>query len=327
MMRYTIHRLLLAVITFLGITLVTFSVIQLAPGDPIAMQVSPELGLEMSQHTYETLRAHWGLDQPISTQYVRWLKRLLTLDFGRSISDHRPVWDKIAERLPWTIALSVLAMGISLLISIPTGVYSAVRKGRTFDTAVGTLLFALYSVPGYVTAIVLITAVAHIPIDWLPISGVRSEGFADLSLSGRVVDLAKHFLLITICFTYPLLAFQSRFVRSNMLEAIGQDYIRTARAKGLDERSVMLRHGLRNTLIPIVTLMGLMLPSVLSGSAILEVMFQWPGIGRLMFNAISQRDYFTVMGISSIVAVVVLLGTLLTDLAYAWVDPRVRYGG
>jgi peptide/nickel transport system permease protein len=324
-MRYTIHRLCLGLVTFVGITLVTFSVIQLAPGDPIASRVEPEMGPAFSQETYDRLRAHWGLNQPISTQYWRWLKRLVTLDFGNSLIDQRPVWDKIAERLPWTVALSTISILLSLLISIPTGVLSAVRRAKRFDTLVGTGFLAIYSIPGYVTGMVLLVAVTHIPIEWIPISGVQSDDFESLSLWGKIADLFKHFLLITICFTYPLLAFQSRFVRGNMLEVIGQDYMRTARAKGLSERSVIWRHGVRNSLIPLITLIGLMLPSIVSGSVILEVMFQWPGVGRLMYEAMTQRDYFTVMGVSTMAAVVVLVGTLLSDLAYAWADPRVRY--
>ncbi len=327
MLQYIINRMLLAVPTFLGITVVTFLMIHLAPGDPLRGMIDESMPAETSEHTYELLQKHFGLDQPLHVQYASWLKRIVTLDFGRSISDHRPVWDKIRERLPWTVGVAALSMFFGFLLAVPIGVRSAVRPNGWFDSISGTTLYALYSVPSYVTAMVLIVLVVTLPIDWIPIRGAYSDGFDGLSLWGKVLDLCKHLLLITICFTYPALAFQSRFVRGNLLEVLRQDYVRTARAKGLAERHVVRRHAMRNTLIPLVTYLGMLFPTVISGSAILEVMFAWPGIGRLMFDSILQRDYPTVMALSVITAVLVQVGTLLADVSYAWIDPRIRYGG
>ena len=326
MFDYTVKRLLLAVPTFMGITLITFAVVHLAPGDPAQRQLAGIADADMSIRVYEQLRAYWGLDQPIVLQYLRWLGRLLTLDFGQSFFDHRPVVDKIAERLPWTLALAIPSLLLGLAVAIPVGAYSAYRRHGWFDTVVGTMLYGLYSVPNYVMGMVLIVVVVAVPVAGWPIAGARSDDFAELTLAGKAVDLVRHFLLIGFCYTYPALAFQSRFVRGNMLEVLRQDYIRTAQAKGLGGFTVVARHAFGNTLVPLVTMVGLIFPSVVSGSVILEYMFNWPGIGRLFFEAVTQRDYPTVMALSVITAVMVQLGTLLADLAYAWVDPRIRYG-
>lgn len=325
MFQYAVKRLLLAVPTFLGITVVTFAIVHLAPGDPAQQQMDGAMDPNVSIRVYEQLRAYWGLDQPLHIQYLQWLKRLVTFDFGHSFFDHRPVWDKIAERLPWTLSLALISMVIGLVMAIPIGVYSAARQNGWFDTTVGTVLYALYSVPNYVMAMALILLVVTVPIGWLPIGGATSDEFEQLSLAGKAADLFKHFFLITICYTYPSLAFQSRFVRSNMLEVMRQDYIRTARAKGVGERRVVFKHAFRNTLIPLITFLGMVFPTVVSGSVILEVMFNWPGIGRLFYTSILERDYPTVMALSVITAVLVQLGTLFADLAYALVDPRMRY--
>jgi len=325
MFHYTIKRLLFAIPTFLGITVITFAVVHLAPGDPAQRQLEGIADADMSIRVYEQLRAYWGLDQSIPLQYLRWLARLVTLDFGQSFFDHRPVMDKIAERLPWTLALAVVSMLLGLVLAIPIGAYSAYRRNGWFDTSVGTLLYALFSVPNYVMAMLLIVLVVTLPVAGWPIAGARSDDFANLSLTAKVADLFKHFLLITLCYTYPALAFQSRFVRSNMLEVLRQDYIRTAQAKGLGGLTVVAHHAFRNTLIPLITMLGLIFPTVVSGSVILEYMFNWPGVGRLFFEAVTQRDYPTVMALSVITAVLVQLGTLLADLGYAWADPRIRY--
>ncbi|MEE9294028.1 MAG: ABC transporter permease [Phycisphaerae bacterium] len=323
--RYIAKRIVLAVPTFFGITVVTFAVIHLAPGDPLRRQVDDTMSSEMSARSYEQLRAYFGLDQPLYIQYGRWVGRLLTLDLGHSFSDHRPVWEKIRERLGWTLLVALLSMVIGLLVAIPIGVYSAVRPNGWFDTAAGTILYGLYSVPSYVMAMVLIVAVVTLPVDWIPIRNAYSDRFDELSLLGQAVDLLAHVLLITICYTYPSLAFQTRFVRQNLLEVLQQDYIRTARAKGLTAWRVVVRHGFRNTLIPLITYLGLLFPTIVGGSAILEVMFNWPGIGRLMFDSVLQRDYPTVMALSVITAVLVQAATLLADLCYAWADPRIRH--
>lgn len=325
MVRYIIKRLLLAVPTFFGITMVTFAIMHLAPGDPLDAQLDESLDTTMSPRTYDLLRQHFGLDQPLHVQYFSWVKGIVSLDFGNSFSDHRPVWDKIRERLPWTVSLAIISLGLGLALAIPIGIHSAVKPNGLFDTGVGAFLYMLYSVPSYVVASILLVLVVTFQMDWLPIRGAFSDNHDQMSLMGKAADFAKHCVLITICYVYPSLAYQSRFIRGNMLEVVDQDYIRTARAKGLDERTVIRKHAFRNVLIPLLTYLGLVTPAIIGGSVILEVMFNWPGIGRLFFTSIMQRDYPTVMGLSVMTALLVQLGTLLADISYALVDPRVRY--
>jgi len=325
MLNYIIRRFLIAIPTLIGITLVTFFIISLAPGDPAQFQTQGIMDPDVTIRIYEQLREYYGLDKPIHQRYFDWLGRLMTFNFGESMStDRRPVIDKIAERLWPTMSLAILSIGFSLALAIPIGVYAAVKKDRLFDTISSTILYALYSVPSYVMAVPLILLLG-VQWDLLPFQGMTSDNYADLSMGGKFVDLVKHYTLITFCFTFGAWAFYSRFVRQNMLEVLGQDYIRTARAKGLQERTVVLRHGFRNSLIPLVTLLGLLLPEIIGGSVILEVMFNWPGIGRLFFESMLSRDYPTIMALSFVTACLVLLGTLFADLSYTFVDPRVSY--
>jgi peptide/nickel transport system permease protein len=325
MLHYTIRRLLIAIPTLLGITLVTFCIINLSPGDPASFQVQGIQDPRVSRRIYEELRRYYELDKPVRVRYVRWLGRLVRLDFGDSMStDRRPVTEKVKERLWPTLSLSLLSMTLGLALALPIGVYAAARQNRLFDTVSSTILYALYSVPSYVLAVPLILFVG---VKWnlLPFQGMASDNYDALSAGQKAADLASHYVLITICFTYGALAYDSRFVRQNMLEVLRQDYIRTARAKGVSEFRVIGRHAFRNTLIPVMTLLGLMLPDIIGGSVILEVMFNWPGMGRLFFESMMARDYPTVMALSFITAFLVLLGTLLADLSYALVDPRVSY--
>ena len=279
----------------------------------------------VSIRVYEELRKYYELDKPMHVRYGKWMWRLARLDFGQSMStDRRPVWGKIKERLWPTMSLAILSLGISLSVAIPIGVYSAARQNRLFDTVSSVLLYALYSIPSYVMAVPLILLLA-IQWDLLPFQGMTSDNYDELTKMGKVIDLVKHYTLITFCFSYGTLAYYSRFIRQNMLEVLRQDYIRTARAKGLTERRVIMRHGFRNALIPVVTLFGLLLPAIIGGSVILEVMFNWPGMGRLFFESMMARDYPTIMALTFITACLVLLGTLLADLSYPLVDPRITY--
>ncbi len=328
MWNYLTRRLLLAIPTFLGITVITFAIVHLAPGDPLQSQSLDGVGgVGVSPQVYEQMRSYWGLDLPLYEQYARWLGRLVRLDFGQSFTDHRPVLEKIAERLPWTLSLAVVSLGLGLAAAIPIGVWSAVRRGGWFDRVSGTLLFGAYSVPNYVMALGLVMLVVWWPIDWLPTGGVRSDDFDRLTTVGKLGDLAKHYFLITFCFAYPSVAYQARFVRGSMLEVLRQDYMRTAAAKGLASGGVVWGHGFRNALMPLVTMLGLLFPTLMSGSVILEVIFNWPGIGRLFYSAVGQRDYPTVMALSVMGAGMVLVGTLLADVGYCLVDPRVRVDG
>ncbi len=325
MFNYIIKRLLLAIPTLLGITLVTFTIINLAPGDPAEFQSQRIMDSSMSEQAYQQYREYYGLDRPLQEQYVKWLGRLVKFDFGESMSpDRRPVMDKVRERLWPTMSLAILAVGISLALSIPIGIYSAAHQNGLFDTISGTILYALYSVPSYVMAVPLILLIG-VQWDWLPFQGMVSDNYDQLGPYGKFVDLVRHYTLITFCFSFGAWAYYSRFVRQNMLEVLRQDFIRTARAKGLPEHAVIMRHGFRNTLIPVITLLGMLLPTIVGGSVILEVMFNWPGLGRLFFDSMLQRDYPTIMSMTFITACLVLLGILLSDIGYAIVDPRIKY--
>lgn len=325
MLKHILLRLLLAIPTLFGITLITFFIINLAPGDPAQFQTQGIMDSRVSIRVYEELRKYYELDKPVYVRYGKWMGRLARLDFGQSMStDHRPVWDKIKERLWPTMSLAILSLGISLAVAIPVGIYSAARQNKLFDTISSTILYALYSVPSYVMAVPLILLLA-IQWDLLPFQGMTSDNYDQLSAMGKAVDLVKHYTLITFCFSYGTLAYYSRFIRQNMLEVLRQDYIRTARAKGLTERRVIMRHGFRNALIPVVTLFGLLLPAIIGGSVILEVMFNWPGMGRLFFESMMSRDYPTIMALTFVTACLVLLGTLLADLSYPLIDPRISY--
>lgn len=325
MFNYVIRRILLAVPTLLGITVVTFVIINLAPGDPAKFQAQGVMDPKVSARVYEELSKYYGLDKPIHVRYIQWMGRLVRLDFGNAMSsDARPVVDKIKERLWPTMSLALISIIGALTLAIPIGIYSAARQNGLFDTITSTILYALYAVPSYVMAVPLILLIG-VRWDLLPFQGMHSDNYQSLTPWGQFADLARHYVLIAFCFTYGALAYDSRFVRQTMLENIRQDYVRTARAKGVAEHVVILRHAFRNSLIPLMTLLGLLLPEIIGGSVILEVMFNWPGMGRLFFESMLARDYPTIMALSFISASLVLLGTLLADLSYALVDPRVTY--
>jgi peptide/nickel transport system permease protein len=266
----------------------------------------------------------YGLDKPIHVRYVTWLKRLMTFDFGDSLRNQRPVTELILERLPATLILNIASLFIALLISIPLGLYSALRQNSMFDKINGAVLYMLYSLPDFWVALLLIILFG-VKLKLLPIFGMETIHSGDLGFIQYWADRIRHMILPTVCLTYGSLAFLSRFVRGSTLEVIQQDYVRTARAKGLKEDTIVYGHVFRNTLIPILTLLGLLLPTLISGSIILEAIFSWPGIGALFYESVLARDYPTIMGLSFITSLLVLLSTLLADLLYAWADPRVTY--
>lgn len=324
MLTYTLRRLAYLVPTLLGITLVTFFIISLAPGNPVDFIRGETMSARISPEAYDEMLRLYGLDKPIPVRYVIWLKRLATLDFGKSFLDHRPVISKIKERLPATLILNGVSLLLTIAFAIPFGLFSAVRHHSRFDKIGGTVLYMLYSLPEFWVAIMLIMLFG-VKLDILPFIGMESLDARQLSFGSYFLDRVLHMVLPTVCLTYGSLAFLSRFVRGSTLEVIRQDYIRTARAKGLDYSSIVYKHVFKNTLIPVVTLLGILLPALISGSIILEYIFSWPGVGALYFDAVLSRDYPTVMGLSFITAVLVLLSTLVADLLYTSVDPRVSY--
>ncbi len=327
MRTYLVRRLLLMIPTFLGITLVTFGVAHLAPGDPLQLDPDGPGGGVASRAAIEQFRHSQGLDLPLGVQYARWLGKVVTLDFGTSSQDHRPVAQKIGESLPKTLLLSGLALFLSYALAIPLGVLSAVRRGSWFERGVTVGLFLLYSMPAFWVAVMLLLAFARpAALDWFPLQGLTSDGFAALGPFAKVRDVAWHAALPLVCLTYGALASISRYMRSGMLEVLGQDYVRTARAKGLPERVVIWKHAFRNAVVPVITLFGMTLPHVLGGSVIVESIFGINGMGSLAFEAILHRDYPMVMGVTTLTALLTMASMLASDVVHALADPRVGAG-
>jgi peptide/nickel transport system permease protein len=324
MLIYTLRRLVYLIPTLIGITFVTFAIVNLAPGDPVELINQGQMDSRISPESYNAMLKLYGLDQPFHIRYITWLTRLVTFDFGTSFLDHRPVLTKILERLPATLLLNLTSLLVALLLSVPLGLYSAVKQNTAFDKLGGTALYMMYSLPDFWVALLLILLFG-VKLKILPFFGMESIYAHELGFWPLLWDRFLHMILPTVCLTYGSLAFLSRFVRGSSLEIIRQDFVRTARAKGLAEKTVIYRHVFKNTLIPVLTLFGLLLPTLISGSVILESIFSWPGIGDLFFDSVLARDYPVVMGLSFITAVLVLLSTLIADLLYAWVDPRVTY--
>ncbi len=324
MLSYVIRRLVLLIPLLIGITLISFLVIHLAPGEPTDLQT--QLNPQASSELQERLRAAYGLDQPLHVQYGRWLSRLVRLDFGESFAgDRRPVLDKIAERLPVTILLNVLSMALILAVSVPLGVFSAIRRNSGFDRATTVLVFTGFAMPSFWLALLLMDWFG-VRLGWLPVSGLKSLGYEYLGWGAQILDRLAHLILPVFVAAIGGLAGFSRYMRSNMLEVIRQDYILTARAKGLAEGTVIYKHALRNALLPVITILGLSVPGLIGGSVIFETIFAIPGMGKLFYDGVMMRDYPLIMGILVIGAVLTLLGNLLADLSYALADPRIRHG-
>lgn len=322
MARYIVRRLLLTLPLLIGISLISFLAIQLAPGGPIS--VATDLNPKATAEYKERLKAYYGLDQPLHVQYGRWLSRMARLDFGRSfMPDGRPVWEKIRERLPVTLGINVLSEALIFLIAVPIGIWSAVRRGSWFDRISTVVVFVGFSIPTFWLALLLMMLFG-VHLGWLPISGLVSLEYDSLSVLGKALDRTRHLLLPVFLSAFTGLAGMSRYMRSNMLEVIRQDYIATARAKGLSERTVVMRHAARNALLPFITILGLSLPGLIGGSVIFESIFAIPGLGQLFYQAVMSRDIPLIMGELVIGAFLTLLGNLLADVGYALADPRIQ---
>ncbi|MCX7634974.1 MAG: ABC transporter permease [Syntrophales bacterium] len=322
MLGYLVKRLLFMIPMLFGITLICFTVMHLAPGSPTDIQT--QLNPRASAEAKERLRALYDLDKPLHVQYWLWLKKLVVLDLGRSFSpDRRPVAEKIWERLPITVGLNVLSLTVIFLLAIPIGVLAAVYQGSVFDKATAVLVFIGFAMPTFWLALLLMILFG-IHLGWLPISGLRSLNYEYLPPGRALWDIVQHLILPVSLSAFGGLAGLSRYMRSNMLEVIRQDYILTARAKGLSEARVIFKHALRNALLPVITILGLSVPGLIGGSVIFETIFAIPGMGQLFYMSVMSRDYPTVMGILFIGAVLTLLGNLLADVSYALADPRIR---
>jgi len=323
---YALRRLVLALPLLLGITFISFAVIHLAPGEPVDLQAGEMKG-QSSAQARQLLREMYGLDQPLTVQYWNWLGRLVRLDFGRSFApDGRPVLDKIAERLPVTLMLNIVELLIIVALAIPIGMASATRQYSAFDKVTTVFVFIGFATPDFWLALLLMILFGA-ELGWLPISGLRSLNWEYMSFWRQQWDFASHLILPILVATFGGLAGFSRYMRQSMLEVIRQDYIQSARAKGLAEHVVIGKHALRNAMLPLVTILGLSLPGLIGGSVIVESIFAIPGMGQLMVQAVFERDYPVIMGNLVIVAVLTLVANLLADVAYGLVDPRIRLGG
>lgn len=324
MRSYFLRRLLLLVPTLLGITLVTFLLMTLSPGSPTEILRGPDSMSPVDEELLNRFREEHHLDQPVWKQYVHWLGKSVRLDFGRSFRDNREVWRLIRERLPYTLVLNFTALVLMFLLSLPLGWLSALWRGRLFDRSTATILYLLYCLPNFAVALILqILLAAHWHL--LPLHGTASPFAGEMGSIGLLGDRIRHLFLPTICLTYGGLAYLTRFARAGLLDSIQQDYVTVARAKGLSRRVVLLKHATRNSLIPLLTLIGMLIPALIGGSVIIERIFSWPGIGRLFFTAVEGRDYPVIMGLTTLSALLSLGGILASDLLYAWADPRVTY--
>ncbi len=326
MLWYSLRRLVLAIPLLVGITFISFAVIHLAPGDPAELQLG-EMSVESAAQAKQMLRELYRLDDPLAVQYWHWLKRLVRVDFGHSFApDGRPVIDKIAERLPVTLFLNIIELVIIVALAVPIGVLSATRQFSVFDRITTLLVFVGFATPDFWLALLLMILFGA-ELGWLPISGLRSLNWEYLSFWQQRWDFVSHLILPIAVATFGGLAGFSRYMRQSMLEVVRQDYVQSARAKGLSERVVIGKHALRNALLPIVTILGLSLPGLIGGSVIVESIFAIPGMGQLMVQAVYERDYPVIMGNLVIVASLTLMANLIADITYGMVDPRIRLAG
>jgi peptide/nickel transport system permease protein len=321
---YLLKRLLILIPLLWGITLITFVVIHLAPGEPVEMQTA--MNPKITAETRQRLRQYYGLDQPLHRQYASWLGRMVRLDFGRSFApDNRPVMEKIRERLPITISLNLSALAIIFALAIPIGIRAAVHRNSLFDRGTTLFVFLGFAMPGFWLALLLMYLFG-VTLGWLPISGIHSFGAEHLPFIPWLLDMGWHLILPLVVATFGGLAGLSRYMRSSMLEVVRQDYITTARAKGLPESRVIYRHALKNALLPVITLLGFSVPGLIGGSVIVETIFAIPGMGQLFYMGVMGRDYPLVMGVLTLSAILTLAGNLLADVGYALADPRIRHG-
>lgn len=317
--KYIRKRLLQVIPVVFGITLLTFFIMKLAPGGPLAGMISPRVSSESLLRAQEAL----GLNKPIIVQYWNWLKELVQGNFGYSTYNGQPVLDQILERLPATLLLTVTAFIFSYVVGIPLGVYSATHKYSKSDYALTVFSFIGISIPSFFFGMGMIFLFA-LQLGWLPTSGFGSSMFRGEGLA-LILHKLKYLIMPALVMSLSNIATVMRFTRSSMIETLSQDYIRTARAKGLSEKVVVYRHALKNSMIPVITIFGQSIPNLFGGAYITEKVFGWPGMGLLGVEAIANRDYQILMGLTLFTAILVLLGNLLSDIMYSLVDPRIRY--
>jgi peptide/nickel transport system permease protein len=320
--KYLFRRVLATIPVVIGVTLITFMLMHITAGSYIpGIDLNPNLKPE----DVEAIKRYLGLDRPLYIQYITWLAGIVHGDFGRSMIDGSLVSSHIFDRLPATLELTVTAILIGVLISIPLGITGALRRGSKIDHALTAMSVGGFAIPAFWLGLLLILVFSVQFEAWglpfLPSGGVMTPGTG----GGDLLDRIAHLIMPATVLSFVYLSIWSRFTRSSMLEVLSQDYVRTARAKGMSERRVVYLHALRNAVIPLVTLVGLELPALVSGALVVEVVFSWPGIGKLLYERALQTDYTTVLGITTFAALLVVAGNLLADVLYAFLDPRIRY--
>lgn len=331
--------------TLIGITIVTFVIINLAPGSPVEQRIqqlrfgsmgsggggggaghSSDKSSAISEEVIEALKKQYGFDKPVHIRYWIWLKNIARLDFGESFTYEEPVLDVIASKIPVSLQFGVVSLILSYVVCVILGVMKAIKHGSAFDYVTSFLLFVFYSIPGFMLAILLIVYFAGGSFyNWFPMGELYSDNYYDLSLWGKIVDRVHHFILPLICYMIGSFTVLTMLMKNSLLDEVKKDYIRTARAKGLPEKAVYLKHALRNALIPIVTGIGGFISVFFVGSLLLESIFQLDGMGLLSYKSILQRDYNVIMGLIFIQSVLMLVGNLISDLAYIAVDPRIDF--
>ena len=323
MNRYVIRRILQAFPVLLGITIITFTFTELAPGDAVSSMILMQQDSLVGDIDAKNLRARYGLDQPAPVRYLQWMGGLVQGNLGVRIRSRVPVSEEIGRRLPATLQLMFAAMAISLVLGIPLGVLSALKQYSRLDYILTTLIFIGISIPGFFAALGAIYLFAVI-LSWFPTGGYTTPG-VEFTFLGRIWDHIHHLALPALVLGIESTAAIMRYTRSSMLEVIRLDYITTARSKGLTGYAVIVKHALRNALLPVITVLGLRLPGLFGGAIIIETIFNWPGMGILYLDGVTTRDYPLIMGMVLISAFLIVLSNLITDLAYAVADPRIRY--
>jgi len=316
MHRFLLTRLLHTIPVLLGVSVVAFFVLRLAPGDPVLLMT----GGDASPEEMERLRHQLGLDQPLFIQYLAWMREVLGGNLGTSLYTSQPVLDEILKRFPNTLILTVAAIVMAIIFGMPLGILAATRRGTSFDSSSMVVSVMGWSMPNFWLGLMLIV-VFGVWLRWLPTGGM----YDIMAMERSFWDLLSHLILPTLTLATAHMAYVARFTRSSLLEVLSQDYIRTARAKGLSEWLVILRHALRNSLIPIISVLGVTVGNLLGGAVIVEAVFSWPGLGSLMVQSILNRDFPVVQGAMLFAAVVFIFVNLVADLLYAVVDPRIRY--
>jgi peptide/nickel transport system permease protein len=318
MRKYLIQRFIHSVTILFGISVLVFVLVELAPGDVVDSMISPEDFV--TAEVKEQLRRELGLDEPAPIRYVRWLGRVVQGDFGYSLAARKPISGMILDRMPTTLQLVGFALLVSIALGVTTGVIAAVKQYLWADYLATFSAFAWLSIPEFFLGMLMIYFFA-VRLNWFPAFGTSTAG-----AENHVLDRLDHLVLPGITLGLGLTAALTRYTRSSLLEVLNSDYMTTARAKGLKEQSVIVRHGLRNALIPIITVVAFRMPYLISGAVVIETVFQWPGLGFLTLNAATQKDYPLIMALALAVSFVVIVSSFLADVAYSFADPRIRYG-